>query len=75
MVTDRQWIAFRLIFTDGLTYEQAAEKMNISKPAIAGLIKRIRSKYPDCVPNTKKGKMLSYELLTEHEKAHVKEKF
>jgi len=75
MVTDRQWTAFRLIFTDGLTYEKAAEKMNISKAAVAGLIKRIRHKYPDCVPQIKRGKVLSYDLLTEDEKAHIKEKF
>lgn len=75
MVTDRQWTAFVLIFGNGLTYEQAAEKMNISKAAVAGLIKRVRHKYPDCVPKVKKGKMLSFDLLTEDEKAHIREKF
>ena len=65
MVTERQWIAFRYVFTDGLTYEQAAEKMGISKQAVSGLIKRIRNKYPDCVPDTKKPKTLRFDPTME----------
>ena len=72
MVTERQWIAFRYVFTDGLTYEQAAEKMGISDTAVKGLIKRIRNKYPDCVPNTDRPKTLRFDPMMENQ---IKEKF
>ncbi len=61
MITKRQWTAFRYVFTDGLSYEQAAKKMGISKVAVSGLIKRIRNKYPDCVPNTDRPKTLRFD--------------
>ena len=72
MVTEKQWTAFRYVFTDGLTYEQAAEKMGISKQAVSGLIKRIRNKYPDCVPDTDRPKTLRFDPVLE---GQIKEKF
>lgn len=75
MITDRQWTAFRLVYTDGLTYEEVAEKMNTTKNAVAHLVGKIRKKYPDCVPSPDKPKVLSYDRLTEDEKANIKERF
>lgn len=72
-LTDKQWLAFKLIYTDGLTYQQAAEKMNISKGNVADLIKRIRQKYPDAVPKlNRKPKTVRYNPLMDN---HVREKF
>jgi len=68
----RQWRAFGLVYQDGLTYEQAGEIMQISQSAVAHLIKRIRRKYPDCVPVVSHPKMLRYEGWMDE---FVKEKF
>ncbi len=72
MITGRQWTAFRLVFTDGLTYEQAADKMGIRKAAVSRLIKRIRKEYPDCVPKTQTPKTLRFDPSM---KGQIKEKF
>ncbi len=61
VVPERQLLAFRLIFSEGLTYEQAARTMGISDTAVRGLIKRMRLKYPDCIPNTKTPKTLRFD--------------
>lgn len=52
-ITQRQFEAFRLVFTEGLSYLEAARKMGISQQAVSKLIKKIKEKYPECVPNTK----------------------
>jgi len=51
-ITKRQFEAFGLIFTKGLSYTEAAEKMGISQQAVTKLIKKIRKYYPECVPKT-----------------------
>ncbi|KKL97231.1 hypothetical protein LCGC14_1836520 [marine sediment metagenome] len=61
VIPNRQLLAFRLVFSEGLSYEQAAQKMGISEQAISGLIKRMRLKYPDCIPNTKTPKTLRFD--------------
>lgn len=69
----RQLLAFRLVFSEGLTYEQAAKTMGISEPAVSGLIKRIRRKYPACVPNTNKPKTLRFDPSMDD--GQIEEKF
>jgi len=54
-------MAFTLIYTDGLTYQEAAETMQISGAAVAHLIKGIRRKYPDCVPKGVRHKVIRYD--------------
>ncbi len=60
-IPTRQLLAFRLVFSEGLTYEQAAKTMGISEQAVSGLIKRMRCKYPDCIPKTDKPKLLRFD--------------
>ena len=69
----RQLLAFRLVFSEGLTYEQAAKTMGISEQAVSGLIKKIRKKYPDCVPNTNQPKLQRFDPLI-HD-GQIEEKF
>lgn len=69
----RQLLAFRLVFSEGLSYEQAATVMGISEQAVSGLIKRLRRKYPDCVPNIEKPKTLRFDPKMDD--GQIKEKF
>lgn len=57
-ISARQLLAFRLIYSEGLTYEQAGRIMNIKRSAVARLIKRLRQVYPDCIPKHRAEKIL-----------------
>lgn len=71
-ITKRQFEAFRLVFTAGLSYEQAAQVMGITRQAVQKHIKKIKHKYPDCVPKTNKPKMFS---LQDRDNGQIKEKW
>ncbi len=73
VVPERQLLAFRLVFSEGLSYQQAAQAMGISDTAVRGLIKRMRLKYPGCVPNTKTPKTLCFN--PDMDDGQIKEKF
>jgi len=72
-ISARQLLAFRLVYKEGLTHEQASQIMGISRSAVAMLIKRLRKDFADCVPKRKQRKTLSLDILATDER--VKEKF
>lgn len=77
-ITARQMQAFKLVFSEGLTYEQAGQRMGISKQRVAKLLVKIRDKYPDCIPKRIKATTVAYTQAFERfeEKAEqIKEKF
>jgi len=44
--TERQWTAFRLIYQEGKTQEEAAKEMGISQGNISGIIARLKLRIP-----------------------------
>ena len=77
-IPERQLLAFRLVYSEGRTHKQAANMMGISRVAVVNLIKRLKAKYPDCIP---KNTNLVFEPYTKEferteEKAKlIKEKY
>lgn len=67
MVTERQRTAFRYVFTDGLSYGEAALKMGTSQQAVSRLIGKIRRKYPEAVPKVSTRKPAQYEPSMDNE--------
>ena len=59
-IPKRQLLAFRLVYSEGLSYEKAGKMMGINRDAVAHLIKRLKAKHPDCIPNTDKPKLLRF---------------
>jgi len=71
-ITKKQFEAFRLVFVAGLTYEQTAQVMGITRQAVQKHIKKIRETHPDCVTKTNTPKMFSYR---DRDDSQIKEKF
>jgi len=72
-IPKRQLLAFRLVYSEGLSYEKAGHIMGIERDAVAHLIKRLKAKYPDCVPKGRANKM--YRLNLSIDDDQIDEKF
>ena len=72
-ISARQLLAFRLIYSEGLTYEKAGKIMNIKQNTVAELIGRLRKDYPDCIPKHRPEKMLRFNPAMDD--GQIKEKW
>ena len=68
----RQLLAFRLVFSEGLTYEKAGQTMGIGRDAVAHLIKRLKAKYPECVPKERARRIYRLNLAIDDEQIERK---
>jgi len=60
-ITKRQFLAFHLVYGLGLSQAEAAKKMGITQQSLCGLLKKVKKRHPDCIPNTNKPKLNQYQ--------------
>ncbi len=72
-IPEKQLLAFRLIYSEGLSQQAAANTIGISQQAIANLLSRLKAKYPECVPKGRVNKMFRLNLAIDDNR--VKEKY